>query len=532
MELIEPHFRSVNECPQEVECQILGSLPEWLQGSLIRLGPGKWDLEDGFTLNHWLDGCAMLIKFRFEDGRVFYSSKFLRSNAFTKMMAHGKPVFTEFGTRAYPDPSKPLVARLINQLIPSDLTDNDISNIYLMNKRLFVATESCNIWRVDPANMTGIEKFNLDREASVNLSTSHPLYSASDDSYYNVGTNFLSGMKYSIYRVPKREDSKSPSSNPFKGVKKIAVIPSRWKTGFSYIHSFAMTENFIIIIEQPLVVNGFKLATCTLKGKSMEECLEWRPDEPTRFYVINKSTGKEQEFDFEYETEAFFFFHVMNAYEQDGHAIIDLVAYEDIKVLEKYHLKYLRSNEFNDQCQPTARRYVLPLEKRVPQQNIKSQNNLVDLPNCSASAYLIDGIIKLTYEQLAEPGFELPTLNDSFACTKYRYAYGSGTFEQGTFSHSAIKLDLETHEVRMWKSSETAFPGEAFFIPKPDNQGEDDGIILSAVLESDQSKKSFLILLDARTMMEMARILIPRDLAEIPPTIHGVFISNIKEIVI
>lgn len=137
---------------------LLGSLPEWLQGSLIRLGPGKWDLEDGFTLNHWLDGCAMLIKFRFEDGRVFYSSKFLRSTAFTKMMAHGKPVFTEFGTRAYPDPSKPLVARLINQLIPSDLTDNDISNIYLMNKRLFVATESCNIWRVDPANMTGIEK--------------------------------------------------------------------------------------------------------------------------------------------------------------------------------------------------------------------------------------------------------------------------------------------------------------------------------------------------------------------------------------
>ena len=64
----------------------LGNIPEWLNVELIRLGPGKWDLDDEFVLNHWLDGCAMLCKFSIRHGCVKYVSKFLESDAYRKMV--------------------------------------------------------------------------------------------------------------------------------------------------------------------------------------------------------------------------------------------------------------------------------------------------------------------------------------------------------------------------------------------------------------------------------------------------------------
>ncbi len=53
---------------------------------MLRIGPAKWDLEDDFTLNHWLDGCALLCKFTFENGEVSFRSKYLESEAYNKMV--------------------------------------------------------------------------------------------------------------------------------------------------------------------------------------------------------------------------------------------------------------------------------------------------------------------------------------------------------------------------------------------------------------------------------------------------------------
>ena len=136
---------------------LIGKIPAWVNGSLLRVGPGKWDLKD-FTLNHYLDGCAIIVKIRIQDGKVWFSSRFLASDAYKKMMAHNKPVYTEFGTRAYPDPAKGFLSRMIHKLVPSDLTDNDISNIYQVQDEVYVATESCNVWQIDPETLDGKNK--------------------------------------------------------------------------------------------------------------------------------------------------------------------------------------------------------------------------------------------------------------------------------------------------------------------------------------------------------------------------------------
>ena len=122
-----------------------------------------------------------------------------------------------------------------------------------------------------------------------------------------------------------------------------------------------MTENYIVFAEQPLVVNGFKLATCTPKGKPLTDCLEWNDKQPTRFHLIHKSTGNVRSD--KYHCKAFYFFHSINAYEEADFLILDVVAYDDSSVLDKYTISKLRKNEWDNSCPPIPKRFVIPLAK-------------------------------------------------------------------------------------------------------------------------------------------------------------------------
>lgn len=153
-------FNNQEEFENEAIGKVEGQIPDWLDGVLIRSGPGKWDLEEKFTLNHFLDGCAMMVKFEFDSKNktVRAKSRFLQSNAYQKMVHIKRPVFTEFGTQAYPDTSKSFFARTISRVVPSDLTDNDLSNVYKIDDEVFMTTESCNIWKIDPKSLDTLQK--------------------------------------------------------------------------------------------------------------------------------------------------------------------------------------------------------------------------------------------------------------------------------------------------------------------------------------------------------------------------------------
>lgn len=59
----------------------------------------------------------------------------------------------------------------------------------------------------------------------------------------------------------------------------LATIPSSWKANMSYYHSFGMSENYLVFIEQPLIINSLKLIATQIKGKTMHDCMMWSPEE-------------------------------------------------------------------------------------------------------------------------------------------------------------------------------------------------------------------------------------------------------------
>uniref|UniRef100_A0A8C7KLB8 Carotenoid-cleaving dioxygenase, mitochondrial n=1 Tax=Oncorhynchus kisutch TaxID=8019 RepID=A0A8C7KLB8_ONCKI len=59
------------ETPEPISTEVLGTIPPWIQSSLLRNGPGKFEFGNQHY-NHWFDGMAMLHQFKIEDGKVTY----------------------------------------------------------------------------------------------------------------------------------------------------------------------------------------------------------------------------------------------------------------------------------------------------------------------------------------------------------------------------------------------------------------------------------------------------------------------------
>ncbi|CAG8809112.1 8908_t:CDS:1, partial [Dentiscutata erythropus] len=84
--------------------------------------------------------------------------------------------------------------------------------------------------------------------------------------------------------------------------------------------------------------------------------------------------------------------------------------------------------------------------------------------------------------------------------------------------------DLDVKEVVAMWGSENCYPSEAVFVPHPGKDcEEDEGVLLSIVFDGGNNK-SFLLVLDARTMNELIRA----DLPQVVPLSfgHGAFKRN------
>lgn len=507
-------FRSTEEQVSPVEATVTGHIPEWLKGNFVRLGPGKFDLGD-FVMNHWFDGYAVLYKFNINNGKVTFSKRFLQSDAYKRAVAVGRPVFTEFGTKSFPDPCKNIFSRMMSSLLP-DLTDNDAINVFTLEDAVFVATETNYLRRIDLSSLETMEKVDLTKLVGVNLASSHTYKDPSGEQYYSMGTSLMSGPKYHIIKTPT-----TPSGKAQDALKKAVIlttISSSWKTSMSYYHSFGMSENYIVFIEQPLVVSAVKLATSQVKGHSMRDCMNWSPEELNKFFVIEKSTGKILRAKYK-SKEPFFLFHHINTYEENNQLVVDVVAFDSPDIIDKLYLKKIRNNELSSKDPGYGRRFVLPLptEKDFP-----IGENLVTLKT-TATAVKNGDIIQVTPQILSEPGYELPTVSRTVFGKKYRYYYACGLYDPGAFTNALLKVDVETGDVKTWKENEFTYPGEVQFVPCPGSASEDDGILLATVTDVRKGEPDFLLVLDAKSFTELARAEVT---VHIPNVIHGIFLSN------
>jgi carotenoid cleavage dioxygenase-like enzyme len=240
----------------------------------------------------------------------------------------------------------------------------------------------------------------------------------------------------------------------------------------------------------PLVVNPLRLAT---GARPFIENYRWRPELGTKLLIFDRRSG---ELRGEAEAEPRFAFHHVNAFEQGSELLMDLAAYDDATIVDSLYLDSLREGP------PPSSAYARLLRYRI---------SLADL--------------SVTEEPLSDAVLELPRIDYRERNTRpYRYVYGTGAHDDGDapdFVDQLVKIDVESGEALTW-FEEGSYPGEPVFVPSPDpHRAEDDGVLLSVVLDGREGR-SHLLALDASTLEELGRARVPHH---IPVGFHGQYFS-------
>uniref|UniRef100_A0A3Q3VXB4 Uncharacterized protein n=1 Tax=Mola mola TaxID=94237 RepID=A0A3Q3VXB4_MOLML len=497
-----------------------GVVPGWLRGTLLRNGPGILSVGDT-SYEHWFDGMSIMHSFTFTDGEVTHRSRFLRSDTYNANMAANRIVVSEMGTMAYPDASKNFIVKAItflNHTVP-DFTDNGASSFIKYGNNYYATSETNYIRTIDPVTLETKEKVDYLKYLPVNLASSHPHYDKEGNAY-NMGTSIAEKgkTKYMLFKVPAAS-AKGKNVPALKNVEVISSVSCRSLLTPSYYHSFGMTDNYFIFIEQPLKLEILKMATAYMRGVNWASCLKFCPEENTLIHVIDRKTGKEVET--KYYTGAMVVYHHVNAFEDDDHLIFDVIAYKDNSLYEMFYLSKLKEDPGSRDdaySKPSYKRFALPLHS---DKGIAVGENMVKVKCTTASAVKEkEGKLMCQAEVLSE-GFELPRINYDINGKKHRFVYGN-CVEESALSKRIAKLDTEKKEKVYW-NEDNCWPSEPVFVPRPNGESEDDGVVLSSVINDNPGQPSFIVILDGRTFKEVARAYVS---AELHRGMHGLFIPQ------
>jgi carotenoid cleavage dioxygenase-like enzyme len=482
---------------QEVPIRVAvkGSIPEWVNGALFRNGPGRYRFGDK-VYRHTFDGMATVNKFQISNGQVYFSNRLLNTEMYKKA-AESNNLPKMFGT---PDLCSTLFDRFKAVYKPNETEGNDNVNVNVVpfgSDQLYALTEERMIVRIDPNDLSIVNTENIREFLPTATAIAHP-HVDPHGSWINVG---LKMGKESFYNIMKF-DAKKNCNNICENGSLLAKIPTSHKNGISYVHSFGLTENYVLLFEQPLIIDFRKVLMNTVRNKALTGSVTTLKNVNTNIHVVNRHTG--EVLSQKYHTDPQFTFHHINSYETADNKIVADISSYDSSHFKLDHFDYDENashqvEQFLTYSKSFARRVTIPLDQK------KSEKSHY----CK-----IKDINKNTT-------FELGTINyGRNNAHDYKYAYGIGT------SNSPIKI-IKMHvqvqnehlETLIQSANDYSVPSEPVFVPNPNGKEEDDGVLLSLVLGN---KFDFLAVLDAKTLKEVGRAELPEDV-KATFTFHGFF---------
>jgi beta-carotene 15,15'-monooxygenase len=483
-----PGFHSLHE-ETAASLDVTGTLPAWLNGTLIRNGPGAFSFPGGSSVDHWFDGFAMLYRFTFDPGSqtglgdgdvVHYRNRFLRTDAYEA--ARDGSFEGGFATG-----ETTLRSRLATFLqAPYDNTNIIAERI---GGEYTALTESPRQVRFDPATLatTGHAEYSGDVPTG-QLSCAHLKRDPATGTLVNVDTEFGRPSQYHVHATTPAGERRHVGS----------VTTDRP----AYMHSFALTPRYVVLTEFPLRLDPLRLLKPGRQAPFIEQ-FEWEPEHGTRIIVMDRMTG---EVVAEPVTDAVFGFHHVNAFERDGGSelVFDLETVPDATTIDSLYLENLRAGEMG------------AIVGRIERFTVR-------LDDAAGTAQSDDGPT-VSREMLYADGSALPTVAPTHWCRPHRYIYAMGMDTPVTeWARRVCKLDTHSGTVRTFDDGGEYF-GEPIFVPAPEADSEDDGVVLTVALDTgvDQSR---LLVLDGASFTERARVALPHAA---PFDFHGRYFPEIR----
>ncbi|TKX81454.1 carotenoid oxygenase family protein [Halorubrum sp. SD626R] len=479
---------------------VRGDLPAWLRGSLIRNGPGAFSFPNGSEVDHWFDGLAMLYRFTFDPGdeagsvtdgdgdAVHYRNRFLRTEAY------------EAATSGAFEGGFATGETTLRSRLATFLTD-PYDNANIVAERVgdaYVAlTESPRGVRFDPDTLETTGYADRDGDApSGQLSCAHFKRDPATGALVTVDTEFGRTSRYHVTAWTAGGDRRHVGS----------VETDRP----AYMHSFALTPRYVVLTEFPLRLDPRRFLKPGRQPPFIEQ-FEWEPERGTRIVVLDRTTG-----DVVAEPTAapVFGFHHVNAFERDGgtEVVFDLETVPDATAIDSLYLENVRAGEMGA-IVGRVDRFTLDLGAATGADRYGGGGGDGDRDDAAVSR-----------ETLYDGGTALPTSSPARWCREHRYVYAMGMEAPVTeWARRVVKLDAESGTAESFDAGGDYF-GEPIFVPAPDGEREDEGVVLTVALDVD-ADRSRLLVLDGETFTERARATLPHA---VPFDFHGRYFPELR----
>lgn len=333
----------------------------------------------------------------------------------------------------------------------------------------------------------------------------------------------------------------------------------------SYIHSFSMTKNYIIIPNFPYYYSFGGLSA--IYYSSAYQTFYWDETRHTLFHVVDRHTGNHVA---TYEADPCFSFHTANAWDEEVELpggryerviFMDYCMYENTDIVDaSFELGKTPTGKLDlDSVKPARFVFDKLTDKKQEHQIAPAQFRRYRLgnvpvpkpeaekwtPSWSNSIFNFKKATAFNKRRVASytvigHDLEMPRINPTYNLKPYRYCWGvcesrhAPSYASGAVVNGLIKLDLnqpylgantdEASPSKIWDE-----PGcscaEPIFIPNPEGTEEDDGVVMSIVNTTlkNGSESCFLLILDAASFQEIARTTIGAFNAV---TLHGSFVDK------
>jgi beta,beta-carotene 9',10'-dioxygenase len=155
------------------------------------------------------------------------------------------------------------------------LTDNCNVNVVGVGGETVAFTVTTMPMRFAPGTLATLGVLDYQLPLRGQVSIAHPHYDAVRKRHYSYMVEFGLQSRYRLFSVA---DGGAQAQ--------VAELPVERP---AYMHSFAMTERYLVLVEFPLTVGALDLK---LSGKPFIQNYRWEPEHGLRFYVVHKETGR------------------------------------------------------------------------------------------------------------------------------------------------------------------------------------------------------------------------------------------------
>ncbi len=443
--------------------EIEGRFPEALVGTLYRNGPAKNEV-GGKPYAHLFDGDAMLSQFTFDGTGVRYRNRYVRTTHYLKERTADKPLTRGYGQQR---PGGPLANAFRT---PANVAN---INVTYHSGNLLALWEGGRPWQLDPDTLDTIGEYDFDGELKAGYSYSaHPTWDPATGELFNFGIQYGRRTKLRTYRIDRagKLDHLQAVTLPFPTIN----------------HDCALTRRHMVFVLDPLVV---KLPRFLLGLDSLDGAVRFDPNRATQVILVPRDGGKPRIAD----CEAFFHYHINNAYEDGEDVVLDLVSYPDYDNVHR-SFRSFRDSAFDG------------IESRLRRMRVSPAN-------------------EVTIEDVYPHECEFPQHDWRLTTSAHRYTYMVAQVDgDGPFS-SIVKFDHEREQGTRHDFGAGQVGGEPIFVPRSPEAAEDDGWLLSVVYSAAEHR-SRLVVLDARDL-QSEPVAVAHLRHHVPLGFHGTFTERV-----